>query len=171
MLHVPSNAIDSKKLVATAWLGLCIYVAMMIATQITADGLRTFHSCFSGRVHFEWLFRILGFRRIDLGIVLGVILVVLAFYFMERFLRDLLLVESSVHHDIEPDRNRLFYRTIGIAFVSLDAMCFFWGLTQPTGWDPPASSTGIVLLTALYVCLMAAMAYINILLWLRIERV
>jgi hypothetical protein len=171
MLHTNSTSVKSRKIIAIAWLCLCLYVAFMIASQISADGLRSFHSCFNSRIHFSWLFSIFGFRRVDLGVLIGMVLVALSFYCMDRALRDYLVLVSNVHHDIDPHKSRLFFRTIGVGLVVLDSASFYWGLLRPSGWDPPSSVVGIAILTALYVCLMAVMAYINILLWLNTERV
>jgi len=155
--------------VAVAWTVLCVYLAIAIASRITGDGLLNLHSSFATRVPMNWLFALLGFRHMNLGTVVGMILVCLAAYCLDRLLHDLLVIEETGHPAIRTEAHKLFFRTFGLGLIVLDATFFALGLSRPSGWDTPNATFSVAVLTALYVCLMAGMTYLNILLWLNAE--
>ena len=92
--------------VAAAGTVLCLYIAVVIAPRITGGGFRNLHDVFSTRAPMQWLFALLGFRRMDAGTVLGTILVGVAAYSMHRILRDILVIDDTPHPALRPETSR-----------------------------------------------------------------
>ena len=165
----PSNLSFPRRVMASTWSAGAIYVTLTLASTVNGDGLRSFHPSFATRLPLQWIAPMVGLRRIDLATVVAAMVVGASYYCLDRTLRDYLLVRLPSYRDMQAARNRTVFRLIAAALLVLDASFFFVGLLRPNGWTP-LSAVGVGLLTALYLSLMFAMAYLNITLWLKPER-
>ena len=149
---------------------LAIYLALLVASTISADGMRSLHSAFSIRLPFQFVFTLIGIRRFDLATFLAAAIVGMSFFFLDRSMRTYLLSRDSLPLDLLARPHRTVCSPLSLAFLVLDGIFFFLGVLRPSGWDTPSSLFSAIVLTGMYLCLMVGMAYLNIVWFLKPER-
>ncbi len=165
-----SRPSSGQKAFAYTCYAFAIYLALLLASTISADGMRSLHSAFSTRLPFQFLFALIGIRRFDLATLLAASIVGMSFYFLDRSMRNFLLSRDSLPLELLTRPHRTFCRPLSLLFLILDGIFFFLGVLRPSGWDTPSSLFSAIVLTGMYLCLMVGMAYLNIVWFLKPER-
>ena len=156
--------------IAYCFYAVAIYIALLVASTISADGMRKLHSAFATRLPLQFLFSALGIRRFDLGAVIAASVVWMSFVFLDRSLRSYLLARESLPVDLLARQHRTVCHPLSVLFLMLDGAFFFFGVLSPSGWDKPSSLFSAIVLTGMYLCLTVGLAYLNIVLFLKPER-
>lgn len=164
------TSLNLNRIIAWAWTLLCVYIAATVAGQITANGLLSLEPLLGARVWFQWMFQLIGFRRVSVAMLVGFVLVGVVYYFLEKMIRYFLLVAGSDEPEIDPVRSQSLTYALGILLAVFDAVLLYIGLSRPSGWDSPQDNFAAAVFTGLYLSLMAGSAYISTILWLRSER-
>lgn len=161
------------KFFAIAWAVFCLIVLFPLYWIISSAGLRELNAIFAYKFSklpiplFHHFSRFEGWRRLDVGYLVAVAVMVAVFWLWHHILKDLLLVEGSgVDGKVWKEESlQGFSKVVGYAVLGADAILFFCGLVA-SGSGP----IGALVLTVIYVGLLLFFAYVNIFLWLRAER-
>lgn len=149
---------------------IAIYIALLVASTINADGMRNLNGAFATRLPLQPLFSVIGIRRCDLATVLAASIVGMSFFFLDRSMRTYLLARDSLPIDLLTRSHRIVCNPLSLSFLTLDGIFFFLGVLRPSGWESPSSLFSAIVLTGMYLCLLVGMAYLNVVLFLKPER-